>query len=230
MSRIAVSGATGMIVRAVCHALATRGDQVVALSRDRDRAAQALGDQTEVFAWPDPVRRPPPVEALDGAAAVIHLLGEPVAQRWSQEAKRRIRESRVGATRMLVAALAELPEPRRPGVLVSQSATGFYGPSDTRELDEGAPAGSDFLADVVRDWEAAAAAAGELTRVVMTRTGVVLSPGGGALAKMLPFFRAGVGGPVAGGHQYVPWIHLDDVVAGLLFCLDRPELSGPVNL
>jgi len=219
-----------MIGRAVCHALATRGDQVVALSRDRDRAAQALGDQTEVFAWPDPVRRPPPVEALDGAAAVIHLLGEPVAQRWSQEAKRRIRESRVGATRMLVAALAELPEPRRPGVLVSQSATGFYGPSDTRELDEGAPAGSDFLADVVRDWEAAAAAAGELTRVVMTRTGVVLSPGGGALAKMLPFFRAGVGGPVAGGHQYVPWIHLDDVVAGLLFCLDRPELSGPVNL
>jgi uncharacterized protein len=115
-------------------------------------------------------------------------------------------------------------------VLVCQSATGYYGPSDDRELDEQSAPGNDFLAGVVSEWEAEALGASTVARVVMTRTGVVLSPSGGALAKMLPFFRVGVGGPVAGGHQYVPWIHIDDVVKGLLFCLDNSAASGPVNL
>ena len=230
MSRIVVTGATGTIGRAVSRQVETRGDQVVALSRDRQRALQALGDGAEVHVWADPTRQVPPLEALNGAAAIIHLLGEPVAQRWSPEAKARIHDSRVNATRMLVAALEELPAPDRPAVLVSQSATGFYGPSDDRELDESAPAGADFLARVVREWEAEAEAGSSLTRVVTTRTGVVLSSSGGALDKMLPFFRMGIGGPVAGGHQYVPWIHLDDVVAALLFCVDHAELVGAVNL
>ena len=115
-------------------------------------------------------------------------------------------------------------------MLVSQSATGFYGPRGDERLSETEPAGSDFLATVVRDWEAEAQKATELgLRVVLTRTGVVLSQEGGALEKMLPFFKLGVGGPVAGGKQYVPWIHLDDVVGALVACLDG-ELTGPVNV
>jgi uncharacterized protein (TIGR01777 family) len=230
MSRVVLTGATGTIGRAVGEALRARGDQVVALSRDRGRARTALGDGVEVAEWSDPIREMAPRSALEGADGVINLLGEPVSQRWSQGAKQRIRSSRVDATRRLVAALRELPPDRRPATLVSQSATGFYGPRDDQELDEDAAAGDDFLAGVVRDWEAEASAANDLTRVVTTRTGVVLSASGGALETMLPFFRLGVGGPVAGGRQYIPWIHLGDVVAGLLFCLDRPELSGPVNL
>jgi uncharacterized protein len=230
MTRVVVTGATGTIGRAVCRALAERGDQVVALSRDRDRAQQALGSEIEVAAWPRPSEQPPRASALSGSDAVIHLLGEPVDQRWTEEAKARIRESRVGSTGMLVAALRELPDGERPRVLVSQSATGFYGARGDQELAENAPPGKDFLATVVVDWEEQAAAAGDLLRVVTTRTGVVLAPSGGALAKMLPPFRLGIGGPVAGGGQYVPWVHLDDVVAALLFCLDHDEVRGPVNL
>jgi uncharacterized protein (TIGR01777 family) len=202
----------------------------VALTRDAGRASTALPGGTELHEWPDPIAAPPPSVALAGTTGVIHLLGETVAQRWTESSRKRIRDSRVGSTKMLVDAIGALAEAERPSVLVSQSASGYYGPSDDRELDEQAPAGSDFLAGVVRDWEAAAAGASAVTRVVMTRTGVVLSPSGGALAKMLPFFRAGIGGPVAGGHQYVPWIHIDDVVSGLLFCLDQSAASGPVNL
>lgn len=230
MTRVAVTGATGTIGRAVCRALADRGDQVVALSRDRSRAQQVLGDGIEVAAWPNPTGQPPPSSALSRADAIIHLLGEPVAQRWSDTAKARIRDSRVDSTGMLVSAVRGLPESDRPRTLVSQSATGYYGPQGDRELDEDAPPGDDFLAGVVVDWEAEAAAAGDLVRVVWTRTGVVLSPSGGALEKMLPPFKLGVGGPVAGGRQYVPWIHLDDVVAGMLFCLDNDKAQGPVNL
>lgn len=169
------------------------------------------------------------LEALEAQDAVVHLLGEPVAQRWSEGAKEEIRDSRVLSTRNLVNALARTE--RRPQTLVSQSATGWYGPRGDEPVDESAPAAGDFLAQVVSDWEAEASEAGELgMRVVLTRTGVVLSESGGALEKMLPFFKLGVGGPVAGGRQYVPWIHADDVVGALLFCLDSPDASGPVNL
>ena len=230
MKRVVVSGATGVIGRAVCSALLDRGDRVLALSRDPDRARKALGTRVEVGAWANPEAAPPEPDLLSGASGVIHLLGEPVAQRWSDEVKARIRDSRVQSTRMLVRALAGLPESDRPAVLVCQSATGFYGPSDDRELDEQAPPGDDFLAGVVQDWELEADAASGLMRVARTRTGVVLSPSGGALAQMLPFFRAGVGGPVAGGKQYVPWIHLDDVVGALLFALERGQADGPINV
>jgi uncharacterized protein (TIGR01777 family) len=116
-------------------------------------------------------------------------------------------------------------------VLISQSATGYYGPRGDEVVDESEPPGDDFLARVVVDWEAGAKRAEEFgMRVVMTRTGVVLSREGGALAKMLPPFKLGLGGPVAGGKQYVPWIHIADVVGSLLFCLDAPESAGPTNL
>lgn len=228
--RIVVTGATGMIGRALVAALLDRGDEVVALSRDPGRATEVLGDRVEPHAWARPTQEPPPEAALGDAGGVVNLLGEPVAQRWTAEAKTRIRESRVAGTRMLVQGLRALTPDRRPGVLVSQSATGYYGPRGDESLAEDAPAGSDFLAGVVVGWEHEALSAGSDLRAAVVRTGVVLSPEGGALAKMLPFFRAGVGGPVAGGRQYVPWVHLDDVVGVLLFCLDNPQAAGPVNL
>ena len=223
--RVTVTGATGTIGRALVGELVARGDEVTALSRNPAGA----GLDVETLRWPDPKKGRPPAGAFHGRDAVVHLLGETVAQRWTGDAKREIRDSRVLATRNLVAALAELPEEDRPRTLVSQSASGWYGPRGAERLDEGQPAGSDFLATVVREWEAEAQQA-EGLRVVLTRTGVVLSRGDGALEKMLPFFKLGIGGPVAGGGQYVPWVHLDDVVGAMVFCLDRTETSGPVNV
>jgi uncharacterized protein len=228
--RVLITGATGTIGLALAEALSARGNEVVALSRDPDRGQRVLGDGAEVHAWPQPESAPPPAEALVGADAVVNLLGEPVAQRWSETAKHRIRDSRVRSTRMLVDALMSLPSDGRPRALVSQSATGYYGSRGDAALDEGASPGDDFLATVTVDWEGEAAKAGPSIRVICTRTGVVLSPSGGALAKMLPFFKLGIGGPVAGGRQYVPWIHLDDVVGGLTHCLDHEDAVGPVNL
>jgi uncharacterized protein (TIGR01777 family) len=222
--RVTVTGATGTIGRALVGELVQRGDEVTALSRDPATA----GLDVETLGWPDPRKEHPPGGAFHGRDAVVHLLGENLAQRWSDEAKREIRDSRVLATRNLVAALNDVPEADRPGTLVSQSAVGWYGPRGSERLDEGQPAGDGFLAEVVRDWEAEAQKA-EGMRVVLTRTGVVLSPQGGALAKMLPFFRLGIGGPVAGGKQYVPWVHMDDVIGAILFCLAE-RCSGPVNV
>lgn len=230
MKRVVVTGATGTIGREVCAALVRQGDTPVALSRDARRARSVLAEGAEAVSWPDPTKAPPPADALAGADAVINLIGAPISQRWSEPAKRQIRESRVASTAMLVAGLGGLADTDRPTVLVSQSATGYYGPSNDRELSESSPAGEGFLAHVVRDWEAAASGAGELMRVAVTRTGVVLSPSGGALAKMLPFFRLGIGGPVAGGQQYVPWIHIDDVVGALRFCVEDARAVGPLNL
>ncbi|MBV9606757.1 MAG: TIGR01777 family oxidoreductase [Solirubrobacterales bacterium] len=228
--RVAITGATGLIGRALVKALLSRGDEVVALSRDADRARQALGGQIEAHAWPDPAAAPPPEAALAGADAVVHLLGEPVAQRWTAQAKERIRRSRTDGTRSLVEGLLALAPDRRPAALVSQSAVGFYGPHGDEPVTEDAPPGHDFLAGVVVSWEEEAMRGATEMRVAVTRTGVVLSPDGGALAKMLPFFRLGIGGPVAGGRQYVPWIHLDDVVGAMLLCLDNTAATGPVNL
>lgn len=228
--RVLITGATGTIGLALADALRARGDQVVALSRDPERGQRVLGDGPEVYGWADPVGEPPPEEALRGSDAVVHLLGEPIAQRWSDDAKQRIRDSRIKSTQQLVQGLTGLADGERPGVLVSQSAVGYYGSRGEAPLDEQSSAGHDFLAEVVVAWERAAASAPGAMRIVYTRTGVVLSSSGGALAKMLPFFKLGVGGPVAGGKQYVPWIHLDDVVGGLICCLDESAAAGPVNL
>src|SRR5215210_4717679 len=142
MRRVVVTGATGTMGVALTAALRRRGDHVVALSRDARGGRERLGDGVEVHEWADPTRVDPPAEALAGADAVVHLLGEPVAQRW-------IRDSRVLGTRALVGALRALPGDERPRALVSQSATGFYGPCDARPLDEEAPAGDGFLAELV---------------------------------------------------------------------------------
>jgi uncharacterized protein len=227
--RVTVTGATGVIGSALVGELRARGDEPVALSRDAARAKNSLG--VEAYDWKAPKSEPAPLDALRGSDAVVNLLGETIAQRWSADTKREIRDSRTLTTRNLVAGLAELPEGERPRVLVSQSASGWYGARGEERLDEAEPAGDDFLAQVTVDWEAEADKAEGLgVRVVQTRTGVVLSESGGALEKMLPFFKLGIGGPVAGGRQYVPWIHLDDVIGALLFALDNDALRGPANV
>jgi uncharacterized protein len=228
--RVAVTGATGLIGTALVRELQARGDEVTVLTRDEERAAAELPGAV-VYGWPSPSREAAPSEAFAGRDAVVHLAGEPIAQRWTDDAKRRIRASRELGTRNLVEGLRAAPEPR-PRVLVSQSAIGWYGARGDEPVDESAPAATgDFLADVVAAWEAEARAAEGLgMRVVLTRTGVVLAEAGGALEKMLPPFKLGVGGPVAGGGQYVPWIHLDDVVGVMLFCIDDERASGPINV
>ncbi len=158
----------------------------------------------------------------------MHLAGEPVAQRWTSASKKAIRESREAGTRNLVAGL-EAAEPR-PATLVSSSAVGYYGKKGDELVPESTPAGDDFLAEVCKVWEAEADRAAALgMRVVKIRTGVVLDAEGGALKTMLPPFRAGVGGPVAGGNQYLPWIHVDDIVGLYLAALDNADWSGAFN-
>ncbi len=228
--RVLITGATGTIGLAVADALRARGDEVVALTRDPERGERVLGDGVEVHAWARPTEEPAPSDALAGAEAVVNLIGEPIDQRWTAEAKQRIRDSRLLTTRALVTTLNELSDGDRPTVLVSQSATGYYGPRDSTELDEHASPGTDFLAALVVEWEREALAAAPAMRVACTRTGVVLSASGGAVSRMLPFFKLGIGGPVAGGHQYVPWVHLEDVVGAMLRCVDDPAAEGPVNV
>jgi len=227
--KVAVTGATGTIGARLVEELRARGDEVTVLSRDAERARRAFGGEVDAVTWADPKSEPAPAEALSGREGVVHLLGEPIAQRWSDETKREIRDSRVLGTENLVHGIAAA-EPR-PKVLVSQSAEGIYR-RGSEPVDESGPADpGTFLSDVVAAWEGEAAKASDLgLRVVRARTGVVLSPEGGALATMLPVFKAGLGGPVAGGRQYVPWIHLDDTVGALLFCLDTEAATGPVNV
>jgi uncharacterized protein len=223
--RVTVTGATGRVGGALVGALLARGDEVTVLSRSPDKARRALG--VDAVAW-NPVAESAPRAGLDGRDAVVHLAGEDVAQRWTDDAKRRILESRENGTRNLVAGLREADP--RPRVLVSASAVGWYGPRGDERVAEDQPAGSDFLAEVVTAWEREADRATDLgLRVVEVRTGVVLDKDGGALSKMLPFFKLGIGGPVAGGKQYLPWIHLDDIVGIYLAALDGRDWTGPVN-
>lgn len=223
--RITVTGATGLIGSQLVARLKDRGDEVTVLTRDPERAAESLG--VKAAAW-QPTEEPAPAHSLAGRDGVVHLAGESISQRWSAAVKQRIRESRVAGTRNLVAGL-QAAEPRPP-VLVCGSAVGYYGSRGNEPIDETAGPGRDFVAEVVQAWEREAdAAAGAGMRLVKLRTGVVLDASGGALAKMLPPFKAGVGGPVAGGRQYVPWVHVDDVIGIVLAALDQVEWSGPVN-
>ena len=226
--RVLVTGATGAIGSAVCDALLARGDDVVGLSRSPDKA-RGTNPTVTWHAW-DPVNERPPAAAFDGVDGVVNLVGEEINQRWNDEVKQRIRESRIRATKNLVdGMLASNPT---PPVLVSGAAVGVYGlEQGDAILDEDKRPGSDFLAQVVVDWEAAAGEAAKGgVRVATVRTGLVLEPESGLLKQLLPIFKLGGGGPLAGGDQYMPWIHIDDEVGLILWALDTPGISGPVNL
>jgi uncharacterized protein (TIGR01777 family) len=221
--KITISGASGLIGRRLLKTLAADGHALHVLSR---HAGTNLPANVKLSAW-DPVKGEPPAEALREADAVIHLAGEPVAQRWNADVKRRIRDSRVIGTANLVEALAKLP--RRPKTLISASAIGYYGDRGDEVLTESALPGNDYLADVCVDWEKAAQSAEAFgIRVVRVRTGVVLDPKGGALAKMLPPFRMGVGGRVGSGRQWMSWIHAEDLAGMMVWALNGP-VSGPMN-
>lgn len=217
--RVAIVGATGLIGRRVAAALVSRGDEVVPISR---RGATVAG--VEGVTW-DPASGPAPLASL-GADAVVNLAGESLVGRWTAGKKRRIRDSRIVTTRRLVDAMGG---DDRPSVLVNASAVGYYGPTD-RPVDESAPPGDDFLARTCVDWESEALRAEELgVRVVTLRTGVVLASDGGILPTLLRPARLGLGGPLGGGRQWFPWIHIDDEAGLVLHAFDLPEVRGALN-
>jgi len=224
--KVLVTGASGFIGSALCDALLARGDTVVGLSRDPQRA-RATNPSVVWQAW-EPTLERPPAAAFENVDGVINLEGEKINQRWTDDAKRRIMESRRTGTRNLIAALAGLE--RKPRVLVNQSAIGFYGNRGDAMVDESAESGEGYDAEVVREWEAAAGEAESVgVRLVIVRTGHVLDPSGGLLGELLTPFKLGVGGPIAGGRQYMSWIHIDDEVGILLWALDNERVSGTVN-
>jgi uncharacterized protein len=224
--RVLLTGASGLIGSALCDALLGRGEEVVALSRDPE-AARERQPAIAWHRWEATLERPP-AEAFEGVEGVVHLLGEKINQRWTAEAKRRIMETRRTGTRNLVQAIAGLE--RRPSVLVSQSAVGYYGDRGDAVIDESAGPGASFDAEVTREWESAAQEVrGAGVRLVLTRTGQVLAARGGLLGELLLPFRLGLGGPIAGGHQYLSWIHLADEVGILCWALENEEVSGAVN-
>ena len=219
-----MSGATGLIGGALAQRLTRDGHDVIPLVRRSPRPSErAIG-------W-DPVRATIDRPALERwqLDAVVHLAGENVFGRWTAAKKRRIRESRVAGTRVVSEAIAGLD--RRPPVLLAASAVGYYGDQGAVELTEQSPAGDDFLAAVARDWEGATGSAARAgVRVANLRFGVVLSKAGGALAKMLPAFRLGLGGAIGNGAQYFPWIALEDALGAILHVLATAALSGPINV
>lgn len=229
--RVIITGGTGLIGSALARDLGAAGYDTVVLTRDVGRvgplpagvwAAQWDGRTAEGL-------KP----LLDGRTAVVHLAGESIASgRWTAEKKRRIRDSRVASGRAVLQAIRDARE--KPRVLLQGSAVGYYGPRGDEAVREDAPPGSDFLADVCREWEASTAEAEELgVRRAVLRTGIVLARAGGALPRMAMPFRLGIGGPVGNGRQWFPWIHLDDEVGAIRFLLEREvpgDARGPFNL
>lgn len=222
--RALVTGATGFVGKN----LLSRLERPVVLSRDASAASARLGDEVQVFAW-DPEHEPAPPEAFTGVDVVFHLVGESLASgRWTAAKKSRIRDSRILGTRNLTDTIRRLA--RKPQVIVSASAIGYYGDRGDEILDETAPPGSDFLGEVCAAWECEAQAVADAdVRVVIMRLGLVLGKDGGALPRMLTPFRLGLGSPLGSGRQWMSWIHVDDLVGLLLLAAERADLRGPLN-
>ena len=226
--RVIVTGATGLIGKALCRRLIEKGYAVVVFSRDPEKARQAVPGAVEYVAW-EPSERGPWAAAVDGAYAVISLAGASIAgKRWSPRYKQQILNTRTLGTRGLVQALAQAQ--RKPRVFISGSAIGYYGFRDDTRLDETATPGDDFLARVVQAWEAEAVKAEALgIRTVLVRTGLVLDKHEGALAKMMLPYHFFAGGPVLPGSQWFSWVHLADEVGIILWALEDERVRGPVN-
>ncbi len=219
--KVAMSGASGLIGTALRSSLTSTGHEVLALTR------QASLSPLETITW-DVDKGRFDASGLEGVDAVIHLAGEPVATRWNQARKKAIRQSRVRGTKLIVEGLKSLKNP--PKLLVSASAVGFYGDGGDTELDESAPPGEGFLPDVCQEWEKATMEAlGLGIRAVCMRTGIVLSTKGGALGQMLLPFKLGVGVPIGSGKQWMPWVHIDDIVGAFRYVMANDDLVGAVN-
>jgi uncharacterized protein (TIGR01777 family) len=225
---IVITGGTGFIGRALCRALAYEGHRVTVLTRRTSEASRLLGSSVNMVEW-NGLEGGAWEQRLDGVDAVINLAGAPIAEgRWTDARKRLLTDSRVLTTRLLVGAMSRRSS--KPRTLVSASGIGYYGASDDRVLDEGAPRGQGFLADLCLAWEAEALRAAEFgTRVVILRTGMVLEQGGGALPKMLLPFKLFAGGPILPGTQWVSWIHRRDHIGLIMWALTTPTVSGPLN-
>jgi uncharacterized protein len=224
--KVLVTGASGFIGSSLCDSLLIRGDTVVGLTRDPSRA-RGTNPSVTWHPW-EPTLERPPEAAFEGVDGVIHLLGEKINQRWTDEAKERIMESRRTGTHNLVGTISALQH--KPRVLVSQSAIGYYGNRGASLVDESSAPGESFDAAVVREWEKAAHEIDPTgVRLAIVRTGHVLDPRGGFLGPQLTPFKLGIGGPLAGGNQYVSWIHVEDEVGILLWALDNDKVNGVVN-
>ncbi|HEY5093696.1 MAG TPA: TIGR01777 family oxidoreductase [Candidatus Eremiobacteraceae bacterium] len=225
MKKVAVTGASGFVGRAVVHALARRGDSVLALGRSANIAGLPPSVRTAKYDPNNPASHP---EIFEGMDAVVHLAGETVDGRWSPAKKRAIYDSRVLGTRNLVASLAKCSL-ARPTVLVSGSAIGYYGSRGDEVLDESSSPGTDFMADLVKRWEAEADGAEALgLRVAKIRVAFVIGDGG-AVKKLLPPFKAFIGGPFGSGGMWFPWMHLEDTANLFLLAVDRDDARGPIN-
>jgi uncharacterized protein (TIGR01777 family) len=220
---VAITGATGLIGTRLVEALRSQGYSVKVLTRNPASARSKLRQTSgvEFFGlsqW---------AAAIKGTSAVVNLAGEPIATRWTPELKTEIKQSRVRTTTALADAINALPESERPGVLISSSAVGFYGANDNSTFNESSGPGNDYLSEVCKEWEAAANKA--QTRVVILRTGIVLSREGGALSKMIPVFQIFAGGPLGSGRQWCSWIHRDDVVGMILAAMSDSKWTGIYN-
>ena len=218
-----ITGATGFVGHRLVPRLLDGGNEVSYLARKRGKT---LDTRAAFHPWTSP--EPPPLDSVPTAEVVIHLAGEPVAQRWNSEVKRCIYDSRVNGTRQLVSAIEKLKH--KPRVLISASATGYYGQRGDEILTETSPPGHDFLADLCVEWEREALKAREFgTRVVLIRIAPVIGRGGGMLAKTLPAFRLGLGGNIGSGRQWMPWVHVDDLMSLILYAAVHEPMNGPYN-
>jgi len=230
--RLLLLGCSGFVGRELVPHLLKLGHSLTLVSRRSQPFPDLAGDRLVCLALDpaDPAswRQEPLLQALAAAEGVVNLVGEPIAERrWTPEHRQRLRDSRLRSTELLVEAIRRLPHP--PSVLVSASAVGYYGTSPDERFQETSPAGDDFLGQLCRDWEAAATAVPSGCRLVILRLGIVLGPDGGALGKMLPVFRAGFGGPVGSGRQWMSWIHRHDLCRLIATALEDSGYSGTYN-
>ena len=225
--KVVITGATGFVGQVIVKQLLEAGDEVVVLTRNVAKAAITLGSACKYFQWNDSESLPP-LEALEGADGIINLMGETISERWDENHKKKIYNSRINGTKKLVEALEKLKN--GPKSFISTSAIGIYGNRGPEDLNESSNLADDFLAKVCKDWENEANKARNYgSRVAIIRVGIVLGKGGGALAKMIPIFKLGGGGPLGSGNQYMSWIHVEDLASMFIEALKNPSIKGVLN-
>jgi uncharacterized protein (TIGR01777 family) len=225
--KVVITGATGFVGQVIVKQLLEAGDEVVVLTRNVAKAAITLGSACKYFQWNDSESLPP-LEALDGADGIINLMGETISERWDENQKKKIYNSRINGTKKLVEALEKLQH--APKSFISTSAIGIYGNRGPEDLNESSTLADDFLAKVCKDWENEANKARNYgARVAIIRVGIVLGKGGGALAKMIPIFKLGGGGPLGSGNQYMSWIHVEDLASMYIEALKNTSIKGVLN-